>query len=77
MIEGKKVMFEQSFIKVGETIVRVKMICGVYNTVRGYDKLCVIRYTDGSETLHRGICADDIWEALGKIFSDMKGAEKL
>lgn len=75
MREGKKKMFDKAFIKVGETIVRVKMIKCVYNTVKGHDKLCVIKYVDGAETLHRGICADDVWEGLEKLYSDTKGRE--
>ena len=76
MREEKKKMFEHAFIKVGETVVRVSMIKSVYNTVRGDENLCVIKYTDGTETLHRGICADDIWKGLEDYFSDMKELEK-
>lgn len=68
-------MFEHAFIKVGETVVRVRMIKSVYNTVKGHEKLCVIKYIDGTETLHRGICADDVWECLEKLYSDAKGRE--
>lgn len=68
-------MFEHAFIKVGETVVRVRMIKSVYNTVKGHDKLCVIKYVDGTETLHRGICADDVWEGMEKLYSDEKGRE--
>ena len=72
MREGEIKMFEQAFIKVGETIVRVKMIKSVYNTVNGYDKICVIEYVDGTKTLHGGIYADDVWEGLEKLYLDMK-----
>lgn len=75
MREGKIKMFEHAFVKVGETVVRVKMIKSVYNTVNGYDKICVIEYTDGTKTLHGGICADDVWEGLEKLYSDAKGRE--
>lgn len=75
MREGKRKMFEQAFMKVGETIVRVKMIKSVYNTVRGHDKICVIEYVDGTKTLHGGICADDVWEGMEKLYSDEKGRE--
>ena len=68
-------MFEHAFIKVGETVVRVRMIKSVHNTVKGHEKLCVIKYIDGTETLHRGICADDVWEGLEKLYSDAKGRE--
>lgn len=68
-------MFEHAFIKVGKTVVRVRMIKSVYNTVNGYDKICVIKYIDGTETLHRGICADDVWEGLEKLYLDAKGRE--
>lgn len=68
-------MFEQAFVKVGETIVRVKMIKSVYNTVSGHDKICVIEYVDGTKNLHGGICANDVWEGLEKLYSDAKGRE--
>lgn len=76
MREGWIKMFEHAFIKVGETVVRASMVKSVYNTVNGYDKLCVIKYTDGTETLHRGICADDVWKGLANLFSDTREVDE-
>lgn len=76
MREGKIKMFEHAFIKVGGTVFRVRMIKSVYNTVKGHDKICVIKYIDGTETLHRGICADDVWKGLANLFSDTREVDE-
>nr|DAF12446.1 MAG TPA: hypothetical protein [Caudoviricetes sp.] len=60
-------MFENTFIRVDSVIIRANLIKSVYDTVVGNNKVCAIKYTDGTETLHKGICVDDIWKALGKI----------
>lgn len=60
-------MFENDFIKVGDVIVRLNLVKSVYDDMRDFQKQCVIRYTDNTESKHRWICADDFWKALEKI----------
>lgn len=54
-------------MQVGNVIVRVNLVKSVYDDMRDFQKQCVIRYTDNTESKHRWICADDFWKALEKI----------
>ena len=60
-------MIENTFIRIDGLIIRVNLIKSIFDAFREGQNVCVIRFTDGTESLHKGVCAEDFWKALGKI----------
>ena len=60
-------MIENTFIRIDSLIIRVNLIKSIFDAFREGQNVCVIRFTDVTESIHKGVCAEDFWKALGKI----------
>lgn len=56
-------MIENTFIRIDSLIIRVNLIKSIFDASREGQNVCVIRFTDGTESLHKGVCAEDFWKA--------------